>query len=96
MVAAALAVSLLTMFSMIKIWTEVFWKKDPKGESAGVAAAALPARNATLLLAPIVVIALLIVGIGVAAELVFPLALEAARQLMDPEEYVQAVLGAQP
>ena len=29
-VAAALAVSLLTLFSMIKIWNEAFWKADPK------------------------------------------------------------------
>jgi multicomponent Na+:H+ antiporter subunit D len=91
-VATALAVSILTLFSMIKIWTEVFWKKNPEGEADG--AAALRPVSATLLLAPIVLIAVLIAGIGLGAEMVFLMAFEAARQLMNPPEYVQAVLGA--
>ena len=94
-VATALGVSILTLFSMIKIWTEVFWKKDPNGGNDD-AQLALPPHASRLLLAPIVLMSLLIVGIGLGAQLFFSLALEAAHQLMNPQGYVQAVLGAEP
>lgn len=89
-VGTALAVSILTMFSMIKIWTEVFWKSE-RNETAE--ALALAPATPTLLLAPLVLTAAIIVGIGVGAEMFFPLVFEAARQLIEPEAYIQAVLG---
>jgi multicomponent Na+:H+ antiporter subunit D len=92
-VATALGVSILTLFSMIKIWTEVFWKPDPKRGNDD--AFALPPVAASLLLAPIVLMSVLMIVIGLGAELFFSLALEAAGQLMNPQEYIQAVLGTQ-
>jgi len=95
-VVAALAVSLLTLFSMIKIWTEVFWKEEPaRGSGAGEIAFA-PAGVSVLLLSPIVIMSGLIIGIGLGGEMVFSLALEAAHQLMQPQGYIQAVRGVQP
>jgi multicomponent Na+:H+ antiporter subunit D len=88
-VGTALAVSILTLFSMIKIWTEVFWKRAPAGESGPEAA---PARAPALLFVPLVATAAIIVGIGAGAELFFPLALEAARHLLEPAAYIAAVL----
>jgi multicomponent Na+:H+ antiporter subunit D len=91
-VAAALSVSILTLFSMIKIWTEVFWKEAPEpGAKAGEAVLPRPVPR-TLLLAPIAGLALLMVIIGLAAETFFSLATEAAQQLMDPRPYVETVL----
>jgi formate hydrogenlyase subunit 3/multisubunit Na+/H+ antiporter MnhD subunit len=52
-----------------------------------------PRAKPILLLAPLVLSAAVIVSIGVGAELVFPIAIEAARQLIHPEAYIQAVLG---
>jgi multicomponent Na+:H+ antiporter subunit D len=92
-VATALGVSILTLFSMIKIWTEVFWKPDPKRGNADTLV--LPPVAASLLLAPIVLMSVLMVVIGVGAELFFSLASEAAGQLMNPQAYIEAVLGAQ-
>jgi multicomponent Na+:H+ antiporter subunit D len=46
------------------------------------------------MLVPIVVLAVLTVGIGLTAEPMFALTLRAAEQLLDPALYVQAVLGA--
>jgi multicomponent Na+:H+ antiporter subunit D len=92
-VATALGVSILTLFSMIKIWTEVFWKPDLK--KGNDAPRALPPVAASLLLAPIVLMSVLMVVIGVGADLFFSLALEAAGQLVNPQEYIQAVLGTQ-
>jgi multicomponent Na+:H+ antiporter subunit D len=95
-VVAALAVSLLTLFSMIKIWTEVFWKEEPaQGSDAGEIALAPPGVS-ILLLSPIVIMSVLIIGIGLGGEMVFTLAFEAARQLMQPQRYIQAVRGVQP
>jgi multicomponent Na+:H+ antiporter subunit D len=48
------------------------------------------------MVAPIAVLVVLTVAIGLAAEPVFALAVRAAEQLVDPTLYVQAVLGAPP
>jgi multicomponent Na+:H+ antiporter subunit D len=48
------------------------------------------------LLAPIIALALVTVLMGVGAEWVFSITDAAARQLLDPTEYVNAVLGVQP
>ncbi|HEY7317390.1 MAG TPA: Na+/H+ antiporter subunit D [Candidatus Binatia bacterium] len=92
-VATALGVSILTLFSMIKIWTEVFWKPEPNGRNDNVRA--LRPLAASLLLAPVVVIAGLMLIIGLGAEIFFSLALKAAGQLMNPQGYIEAVLGVQ-
>jgi multicomponent Na+:H+ antiporter subunit D len=58
----ALAVGLLTLYSMSKIWTEAFWKPAPHPETA--TAAALP-RSA---LAGVALMTLLIVAMGIHPE----------------------------
>ena len=62
--AAALMVSVLTMYSMMKIWMEAFWKAHPQADS-GLPLAEVPTREmlpawiATLILtAAILVISL--------------------------------------
>lgn len=83
----ALAVGLLTLFSMTKIWGEVFWKAAPSGD------ATVLERTPAAMIAPIVVLVACTVTIGLAAEPVFTLASAAAEQLLEPAGYVQAVLG---
>jgi len=95
-VAAALAVSILTLFSMTKIWAEVFWKEPPDASKSDTPRGAPAPLAAALLFGPIALMAAVIVIIGIGAESVFALAARAAEQLMDPAEYVQAVLGARP
>ncbi len=93
-IAVALGVSLLTLFSMIKIWTEAFWKEAPVDEKAKKRQKAhQPAPIPVALAAPVLLLALLSVVIGVAAEPIFVLATHAAEQLMTPTGYLQAVLG---
>jgi multicomponent Na+:H+ antiporter subunit D len=87
-VAVALAVGMLTLFSMIKIWTEAFWKSSAISHQPS----AVGRRLVTLLL-PIVVLALLTVAIGLVAQPFFALAERAADQLINPEAYIRAVLG---
>ena len=85
--AVALAVSLLTLFSMTKLWNEAFWKEPPEGRAVSVAPVPWT------LLGPVVALAAITVAIGIGAGPVFDLASRAAAQLADPSQYVRAVLG---
>jgi multicomponent Na+:H+ antiporter subunit D len=93
-VAVALAVSILTFFSMMKIWAEVFWKPQPV--PAPAEAEARRGREMPGLVWPTVAVAALIVAIGLYGEPLMELALRASAQLLNPEEYIRVVLGAQP
>jgi multicomponent Na+:H+ antiporter subunit D len=93
-VGTALGVSLLTLFSMIKIWVEVFWKRRPgPTDPHSPPPAFRPADRQPLLMVPIVVFALLMVVIGLGAEPILAYATRAAEQLLNPEMYIQAVVG---
>ncbi len=85
----ALLVGLFTLFSMTKIWGEVFWKPAPEGEKASHAEAG---KN-WLLLGPVAGLALITVLIGIFAEPLFAVAVQASEQLLQPQAYIAAVLG---
>ena len=94
-VATALGVSILTLFSMIKIWSEAFWKPLPEGATRqkGKAAQIFRLGEYSLLVLPIVGLAIVALILGLAAEPFYDLARQAAEQLMQPAIYIQAVLG---
>lgn len=94
-VAVALLVSLLTIFSMTKLWAEVFWKAPPRLDDAGdeQLSRALSQRARLPLLGPVALLATLTVLIGLGAGPVFELSLRAAEQLLQPDAYVRAVLA---
>ena len=85
----ALAVGLLTVFSMTKIWLNAFWKARP--EETGPPPSFAPRRR-WLLLAPIATLATITLAIGLYARPLYTLAERAATELMDPSIYVEAVL----
>ncbi|MEW6299666.1 MAG: Na+/H+ antiporter subunit D [Thermodesulfobacteriota bacterium] len=96
-VATALGVSLLTLFSMTKIWAEVFWKERPAGGQSTTARGPHPPPLAQFsLLCPTAVLAACTVVLGLAAEPFLVVALRAAEQLLHPAGYVRAVLGGPP
>lgn len=75
-VAVALGVSMLTLFSMMKIWNEAFWKPLQEGdETASVG------RIPLTLWLPLGLLAALTVALGLAAGPLFALSLQAAEQL---------------
>jgi len=84
--AVALGVSLLTLFSMTKLWNEAFWKEAQQPPAEG--------RIPWTLLGPVVVLASITVALGLGAGPAFDLAHRAAIQLADPLQYIQAVLGS--
>ena len=85
----ALFVSLLTLYSMTKIWAHVFWKNAPDD-------AALSHNNKreypTLILA-IVFMAAITAAISLYAEPFLNVAFAGADQLLNPQGYIDAVLG---
>ena len=96
-IGVALVVSLMTMFSMTKIWAEVFWKKRP-GSTEHTHGTEFTAQSSVspLLLAPAIVLASITVAIGLGAQFVFDTATAAAEQLASPSAYIRAVLETQP
>ncbi len=89
LVGTALVVGLLTLYSMIKIWAEVFWKAAP--QDTGLT----PPQTGSLvpLYLTIAGLAALTVCVGLFAQPVFELAERAAEQLLNPSLYIDAVLG---
>ncbi len=85
-VAVALLVGLLTLLSMGLVFAEVFWKKAPgevRAAPGGLGGLALPVG----------LLAVLTLGIGLWAEPLLSLSQAAARELLEPTGYIQAVLG---
>jgi len=80
-----LAVGLLTIVSIARLWQEAFWKPAPRP-----AVASAPALS---LMVPVSALSLLILGMTVGAEPLFQLTTRAAGQLLSPQGYIQAVLG---
>jgi multicomponent Na+:H+ antiporter subunit D len=84
--AIMLAVGLLTLLSMARLWDEAFWKPAP--------AEAVATRVATPLLLPVLALTAIIVAISVGAGPLSQLTTRAAAQLLDRQGYIDAVLGA--
>jgi multicomponent Na+:H+ antiporter subunit D len=78
--------SFFTLYSMSKIWTYGFWGSAPDRLQDA------PAAGQGGLLAPVAILAVLSIGIGLAAGPALRLATDAARDLRDPTAYVAAVL----
>jgi multicomponent Na+:H+ antiporter subunit D len=80
-----LAVGLLTLLSMARVWADGFW--DPAGEGPDLA------EPGTALLIVIGALSAVTVAMTVFAEPVMELASRSAAQLLQSDEYVRAVLG---
>ncbi len=87
LVAASILASILTLFSMVKIWNGAFWAAPDHvpvrtGDRRWVRMAAVAAALTCLSLT-----------IGLGAEIFVQAALRAARQVLDQQGYAQAVLA---
>ncbi len=90
-VGISLAVSLLTLLSMMKIWIGAFWGpalEPPESEPHTVGRAGGP----LLMIVPTVALAIASLGIAVAAGPLYELAQRTATDLLDPAAYREAVL----
>ncbi|MBX3372834.1 MAG: Na+/H+ antiporter subunit D [Phycisphaeraceae bacterium] len=91
-VAVALFVSLLTLFSMTKIWGEAFWNAMPPGREDPTATVRSD-RGLRIMMTVVMLLGAVTLAIGFAAQPVFDLAGRAAKQLLSPGVYADAVLG---
>ncbi|MGR3483948.1 MAG: Na+/H+ antiporter subunit D [Paracoccaceae bacterium] len=94
LVFVALAVGLLTIYSMTKIWAEAFWKAHPDGRAPTLRAVDPAVRRP--MLAAISGLAALTCLVGLVPEPFFAVSERAAAQLLDSTAYVAAVLGEGP
>jgi len=90
----ALVVGLLTLYSMMKIWNEAFWKNDPRhDEQQNKEKPKLFSKEIIFMVIPIIFLASLTLCIGFYPEPFYNLAERAASELLDPSQYINAVLG---
>jgi multicomponent Na+:H+ antiporter subunit D len=91
-VAVSLVVSLLTLFSMLRIWTGAFWSpaeveappvREPIGRGGGPA----------LMVGPTAALVACSVAVAIAAGPLYALSTRAARDLVDRDRYIDQVLG---
>ncbi len=94
--AVALAVSFMTLYSMMKIWAYAFWSAVPEGTDTTRLEGKDKDPGLWLLLWPIIILAAFTVGLGLYAEPLYELSRMAAEQLLAPERYIEAVLGVSP
>jgi len=88
-VGASLGVSLLTLLSMTKIWTNAFWGEPSTMEKR-------PGRAPVVIYAPIFALAGVSLAIGLGAPIVFSFAERTAGELLDSSAYIEAVLPTRP
>jgi len=92
-VAVSLAVSLLTLFSMTKIWNGVFWgvpdEPSPVSEEHGVERLGV----SPLMIGSTGVLVVASLLVAVAAGPIYEVSERAAKVLLDRDAYVEAVLG---
>ncbi len=87
----ALLVGLLTLFSMMKIWSEAYWKPQP--ENSVSTPGPMPVSTRLLGYAPVIMLAMVTLAIGFYPGWLLDQANAAASQLLDTESYLHAVLG---
>lgn len=92
----ALLVGLLTLYSMIKIWAEVFWKAPPEGMDTTKLESRAPDVGARYMLTAIGILVAGILLMGLWAQPVLVLFEAMAEQLFNPAGYIEAVLGSSP
>lgn len=89
-VGIALLVGLLTLFSMIKIWLEAFWKPQP-GSEKGHQSLVLQ-KTPWLMMVPVIGLATITLIIGLWPQTLFQVANRIAVEMLEPASYIQSVL----
>jgi multicomponent Na+:H+ antiporter subunit D len=91
-VVVSLAVSLLTVFAMIRIWGGAFWS-PPEQEVAVPAAPPSRAGGTALMVAPTAALVACSLAVAVAAGPIYDFSQRVAGDLLDRQAYIQEVLG---
>ncbi|MDZ4204904.1 MAG: Na+/H+ antiporter subunit D [Bacteroidales bacterium] len=93
----ALVVSLLTLFSMMKIWNEAFWKNHPTQDpDKEPPVQQLFSRPLVFMIIPIIFFATITLAIGIYPQPLYDVLMRVSHELMNPSEYINVVLGGRP
>jgi multicomponent Na+:H+ antiporter subunit D len=84
---AALGTGFLLLFAMARIWSAMFWAQHPQGEGA------ITVRIGPTALIPIGTMVVLLVFLGLYAGTFVELTLRIGQEILDPSDYIRAVLG---
>ncbi len=93
--AVALITGFLTLYVVMKVWIDLFWKSQPVDElfKAPDEYTLLPMASKMALVTPVIILTLLSLGIGFGAEHVLALSERIASQIIDPMYYIEHVNG---
>ncbi|MFP4366195.1 MAG: proton-conducting transporter membrane subunit [Bacteroidales bacterium] len=92
-VAVSLFVSILTLFSMTKIWGEVFWKKLPESTELLISTQKKFFAGKWLMVLPVFILTMLIISMGLFAGPFVDYSMRTAEQLMNSDSYINAVFN---
>jgi multicomponent Na+:H+ antiporter subunit D len=91
-IAVSLVVSLLTLFSMIRIWNGVFWS-PPEREAIAVTEGSVPSGGGPrLMVLPTVALVVGSLLVALAAGPIYDFSLRTAEGLLDRDAYIDEVL----
>jgi len=94
LLAALIVASFVTLFVVIRIWSEAFWKESPKPITEEIDHfASFPLSGKIALIAPVIGLTAVSLFIGLNANNVFKLAEKAAYEMKHPEIYINNVLS---
>lgn len=92
-VTVSLAVSLITLFSMTKIWNQVFWKPLPQGSSFSVSTFSQMAKSYPSMVLVVLCLTMIILGVSFFPNQFIEYAERAAQYVVNRTDYINAVLN---
>ena len=92
-VGISLVVSLLTLFSMIRIWSAVFWSRAEQAPDRGGVRGGPRRRGPLAMTVPTVALVVCSLAVAAAAGPIYAFSHRTADDLLDPASYIAAVTG---
>lgn len=93
LIASLIFASFITLYVVARMWSEVFWKNLPEGQVHVDGLKGMRGIHRGLLVAPVVLMAVVSLVIGLGAEKIIVVARHIAAEMMDTGPYIQAVLN---
>ncbi len=92
--AIALLVSFLTLYSMTKIWHQVFWKAEIEKSHHRIKP--LSQNEKIFMFSPLVLLIILTLYLSFSPQFLFQASTQASTELFNPQNYIRAILGGGP
>jgi multicomponent Na+:H+ antiporter subunit D len=93
LITSLIFASFITLYVIARMWSEVFWKNLPEGQVQVDGLKGMRVFHRGLLIAPVILMAVVSLLIGLGAEKIIVVARHIAAEMMDTTPYIQAVLN---